>query len=273
MTPILFCNVGWMDRYEGMVNDSIKGGGENNEKTGWLHEIFNFKSYRRNFYGFVQPVISENTSYMDSKILIERLGAEKEDNFIKGVTVVWKATDPDHGGAYIGGWYKNATVYRNPQFLQNDSERIYEGEKIGYFSKAKIEDSTLLPRYERIFRIPRSGPGSMGRSNVWYAHKMIGFQKQVLAFIHDGKKPNQEKTTIGRKGGSPRQPDPEKRIKVEVAAVKYVIDYFTKLGYLVDSKEKDNVGWDLEATSGQIFLRIEVKGLSGKKVIANFTPQ
>lgn len=37
--------------------------------------------------------------------------------------------------------------------------------------------------------------------------------------------------------------------------------------------EKDNLGWDLEATSGKTLLRIEVKGLSGSVFSVELTPK
>ena len=41
---------------------------------------------------------------------------------------------------------------------------------------------------------------------------------------------------------------------------------------MVESVEKDNVGWDLEATAGRTTLRIEVKGLSGTSPVGELTP-
>jgi len=63
-----------------------------------------------------------------------------------------------------------------------------------------------------------------------------------------------------------RQVDVFKRQRVEISAVETTIEYFEKLDYIVISKEKDNVGWDLEATNNKETLLLEVKGLSGKVV-------
>lgn len=267
MITIIFFNVGWMEYYQGMKNDSIKGGGKNNSEVGWGHEILNFKSYRGRYYGYVQPVINE---YSDSKILIERLGALKGDIFINGVTVVWTATDPDHGGTYIVGWYKNATVYKLYQYPLKGSKRSYKNQDIGYYTKASTSDCTLLPKDKRNFRIPRSGAGSMGKSNVWYAHKRPDFVNQVYKYIQNGTLPKQTEDRILT--GSPRQVDPEKRILIEKTAVEIVTIYFQNLGYSVESVESENVGWDLNAFVATKKLRIEVKGLSGKNSPAELTP-
>jgi len=270
MEPIIFFNIGWMDFYQGMDNDSVKGGGENNKTFGWGYEILNFKPFDKFYYGYVQPVISESETYLSSRILIERLGASKVDPYINGVIVVWTATDPYHGGSYIIGWYKNATVYRTYQNPPKGSRRRYKKEDIGYFTKAKVTDSTLLPKDKRIFRIPRSGAGSMGRSNVWYADKRPGFIKQVFRYIQEGILPEQPVNSITK--GRARQVDPEKRILIEKTAIKIVTTHFQELGYSVTSVEKDNVGWDLEASVATKKLRIEVKGLSGKNSLAELTP-
>jgi hypothetical protein len=69
-----------------------------------------------------------------------------------------------------------------------------------------------------------------------------------------------------------RQVDVFKRQRVEISAVETTIEYFEKLNYIVISKEKDNVGWDLEATNNIETLLLEVKGLSGKIVSIELSP-
>lgn len=69
-----------------------------------------------------------------------------------------------------------------------------------------------------------------------------------------------------------RRTDPEHNAKVEKAAIKEVRKHYQILGYEVESVERDNVGWDLEATAGRVKLRIEVKGLSGSIPVGELTP-
>ena len=49
--------------------------------------------------------------------------------------------------------------------------------------------------------------------------------------------------------------------------------HYSRLGYVVDSVETDNVGWDLEARfENEVRLKIEVKGLSGPEPNVGLTP-
>ncbi|WP_080755873.1 HNH endonuclease [Aeromonas hydrophila] len=155
---LLFCNIGWMDRYNGIDDDSIKrGGAYNNKSIG--HEVCNFSPINNKVYGYVRS---------SGKINIERLGASKKDSFIKGITVVWTA-GPDNGGTVIVGWYKNATVFR----LEQEIERPTQLQKHNGISKYRIiaeaENAKLLPLMQRTFLIPRAVKGGIGQSNVWYA--------------------------------------------------------------------------------------------------------
>lgn len=69
-----------------------------------------------------------------------------------------------------------------------------------------------------------------------------------------------------------RQTNVFKKQQVEIAAVEATIKYFENLGYIVVSKEQDNVGWDLEATNISETLLLEVKGLSGNIMSIELTP-
>ena len=69
-----------------------------------------------------------------------------------------------------------------------------------------------------------------------------------------------------------RQTDQLKKQQVETIAINKVIEHFTLLNYSVISKEKDNLGWDLEATNDLETLLLEVKGLSGNVVGIELTP-
>ena len=56
--------------------------------------------------------------------------------------------------------------------------------------------------------------------------------------------------------------DPEKRKKVELAAIKYVVAYYVSLGYSVTERQSDNCGYDLFVKKGKSVLKVEVKGTS-----------
>jgi hypothetical protein len=152
------------------------------------------------------------------------------------------------------------------------SGRIHNDEEMGFYISATEGDSTLLPKDARHFPVPTGGKGELGQSNVWYADDPAvhgQFRRQVLDYIAKRELPT---LPTGNGGGSPKQPDPLLRQKVEKAAVKKTTAHFRSIGYKVGSFEKDNVGWDLEAIRGQIKLRLEVKGLSGPELCVELTP-
>ncbi|WP_427339599.1 DUF3883 domain-containing protein [Caloranaerobacter sp. DY30410] len=262
MRKMIFLNIGWMKNYKGIFQDEIKGGGAFVEKHGYGHEIFNFLPFKGYVYGYVQAKDSIN---------INRLGALDNDECIEDVLVIWVSKHPS-GGTYIVGWYNNATVYRWWQSPPKNSNRVYNDEEFGYFVKAKEEDAVLLSIDERVFKIPR-GKGGMGQSNVWYADKdeHQHLRKEVLNYISNRQiyKRNED---MHQNKELTYQPDPYKRQKVEKIAVEHTVSYYKRLGYTVDSVERDNVGWDLEARMDNRFLRIEVKGLSGSAISFELTP-
>ena len=171
---IIFCNTGWMDFYKGLTNDTIVGGGKYVDSMGWGGEMLNFKIFDNRLYGYVQPKIDRKYNN-PSTIKLEKLGASETDESLTGVTVVWTATDPDNGGTYIIGWYKNATVYRHYQDPPRNSKRKYKNNSLGYFISAKNKDGKLLAIDERIVQVQRQKKNWMGQSNVWYANDRLFF--------------------------------------------------------------------------------------------------
>lgn len=193
---IIFCNVGWMRDYNGIAGDSIeRGGSYNKNSTG--HEVCNFSPIRGKVYGYVQPT---------GQIKIEKLGADKKDNFISGVTVVWTA-GPATGGTAVIGWYKNAIVYREYQEFKNRTKIQIENGLTHYRVEAKAEDATLLPPKERNLLIPRAVKGGIGQSNVWYAdspESKVHIQR-VSKLINQGYDDGlQDLDIISGKEGNPR---------------------------------------------------------------------
>lgn len=68
------------------------------------------------------------------------------------------------------------------------------------------------------------------------------------------------------------QQDQLKKQQVEISAINIVTSHYVSLNYSVTSKEKDNLGWDIEASNGIETHLIEVKGLSGNIVTIELTP-
>lgn len=259
---IVFFNTGWMDQYRGLTNDKITGGGKYVSDMGWGHELFNFKNYKGKYYGYVQP---------KSMINLEKLGAKEGADFVKGINVVWLATDPINGGTYIVGWYKNATIFRFSQKPPLNSNRRYKGESINYYAKAKAVDCKLLSVDERNFKVQRGKRNWLGQSNVWYASENPKFIDKVKAYISQGKISKKTKQ-LKKPKNKGWQTDVLKRNEIEQKAVLVVTKYYHNLGYNVKSFEKDNVGWDLTATNEKVELKLEVKGLSGSQIGTELTP-
>ena len=159
--PIFFCNIGWMNKYNGIDGDSIERGGKYN-KYSIGHEVCNFTNNRGNVYGYVQPV--------GDSIKIEKLGASKRDEKIEGVTVVWTA-GPDSGGTVVVGWYEDATVYRELQSIEKPNALQTSNGVTSYRIKAPAKKVVLLPVEQRELIIPRAVKGGIGQSNVWFAGK------------------------------------------------------------------------------------------------------
>ena len=234
---------------------------------GFGHEIFNFQPFQGAMYGYVQPPGSKD-EWSDAKLNLTRLGTGAADKSVPGVLAVWVATSPS-GGAFIVGWYKNATIFRDWQSPPAGSARTHAGTDCGYFVTAKAKDAVLLPPDERVFPVAQLKKGGFGIRNIMYAddpklHHQ--FREDVLRYVGSRQLPHSAVPP------PPHQPDPLLRQKVERIAVETTTSHFKRLGYTVDSVEQDNIGWDLNAVSGKRQLRLEVKGLSGDQIVVELTP-
>ncbi len=251
----LFCNIGWMEHYKGQnKKDRISGGGAFVEQKKRGHEVCNFLEHKNWIYGYVR------SGGKDGQINIERLGAAPSEETIDDITVVWTAkNDKTDQGTVVRGWYKNATVYKFEQkAVSNRHKRLSAP---SFYIKAKARDAKLLTVDEGTIEIPRRKRGYMGQSNVWFADapERKPFLRKVAKLIGGTFRIQ----PIPSKKARSRQPDPEKKAKVEQAAMKKTEMYFQRHGYTVERVENKNRGWDLEATRGTTLLNIEVKGLSG----------
>lgn len=255
--PLLFCNTGWMRDYQGQTaTDKIIGGGRyvRIEKRG--HEVCNFVDARGTMFGYVQPV--------GTHIKLEKLGAAKDDDELAGVDVVITAHRPG-GDTVIVGWYRNATVYRDLQSLTKPTPLHKKNGVDSFRFMARAPDVKLLNPDDRSEVVPR-GKGGIGQSNVWYADKASASWLARVRRLLDGGK------AVGPRKGKRPLPDVFKNAQVEAAAMAHVWQYYEQRGYDLQDVSKENRGWDLEATSGNLTLRIEVKGLSGKAASVELTP-
>ena len=258
---VLFANIGWMTHYQGnTAKDKIVGGGSYRDDD--KHEAFNFQNLQGKCYGYVQPVRFGliNLQRIDKK-------CNKEQDKLTDVLVVWIARRPQSGGTYIVGWYKNATVFSDFQ----ESNRT-ERNKYTFNVVAKHSDAVLLPVDNRTFLVPRAksdGEGFLGQSNVWYVDSNLetvkSFRKDVVKYIESY---SPSKKSISKHA---IQINVEAKKQVEVAAVDFVIEEYKSRGYKVKSREKENLGWDLDAKQGKISLKLEVKGLAQSGISVHIT--
>jgi len=268
---MILLRVTWMDRYQGITGgDTTSRGGAFVAEHGFGHEIFNFQAFGDRVYGYVQPP-PRGDRWEEARINLARLGAGADQDYVADVLAVWVATAPS-GGAFVIGWYRNAIVYRNWQAPPKGSRRQHAGADCGYFISAKAEDATLLGPDERIFPIPQKGKGEFGQSQIWYAddpERHRHFRQELLRYIETKRL---SKPRPASRAGAPRQPDPLLRQRIEQTAIGVTAKHFRDMGYEIDSVERDNVGWDLEATLGKRRLKLEVKGLSGSHIVVDLTP-
>lgn len=261
MEPIVFVNTGWMKKYQGHSDADpliAKNFGwfnkqKNNAAAG--HEQFNFRPTNGWVHGYVPR---------SSGINITRLGAAPADDFIQGVLVVFISHDPYSHQHAVVGWYRNATVHRKVNYVVDYGEL-----KVETPIRARSKDAHLVPVAERgRLLIPIRGDGGLGQSPVWYAEKHPDVVALVRAAVKDGGgTTTTSRQKVSRKG-APRQPDTEKRLQVEQAAMNAAMLYFD------DARDVslERRGWDIEAMSAGKVVMIEVKGLSGSDVGFELTP-
>ncbi|MDZ4688647.1 MAG: DUF3883 domain-containing protein [Planctomycetaceae bacterium] len=267
--PMIFFRITWMSRYQGVTNtDKPVGGGSYVTTHGFGHEIFNFQPFQGSVFGFGTPA-GQGADDPLRKLHLLRIGGRASDKSKSGVLVVWVATAP-MGGLYIVGWYRDATVFREWQPPPVGAVRRHQDTDCGYFVTAQSENAVLLPPDERNFSIPQMRQGGFGRASVWYAANRkdnAQIRENVLAYVASRRLP----TTAGPARPA-NQPDPLLRQRVETIAVETTIKHFDGLGYDVRSVERDNIGWDLNASLSKRHLRLEVKGLSGSQIVVELTP-
>jgi hypothetical protein len=249
---ILFAKIGWMVHYQGYTaKDKIVGGGSyRNDKK---HETFNFQNLKGKYYGYVQPSHDKIRLYkIDEK-------CSEEQTRLSDVLVVWLAKRPTVGGVYVVGWYKNATVYSEFQ-----SSKCAERNYYTYNIVAKSSDGVLLPVDQR-FEAPK---GCFYR-NVRFDNPedkvLSSFRNKVVRYIENY---SADKKYVSKHA---IQVNVEARKQVEEAAVDYVIKQYEAQGYKVKSRERENLGWDLDAWQGKIKLKLEVKGLAQSTISVHIT--
>ena len=151
---ILVCRVAWMPRYQSDGETAV-GGGDYVDQGNVPHESLNFLPVGDTYYGFVENGGKE--------IELKNLGGKRGDETVTGVLVVFCAKKPETGELLVTGWYRHATVYRQP--IERPRDNL--GREVSFTA----EDATLVAESERCFPIPQARPGrpgGIGQKQFWY---------------------------------------------------------------------------------------------------------
>ena len=191
MKPIIFARVADMKYYKGITdNDKPENGGSYVSDTGLAHECYNFDPIVQDGEDFEKCIgfcMMSGGKNGVGQLHIENIAgceAYKKEEQVEGVTVVFVSKSSRAKTMRVVGFYKNATVYRYPHFMDfgNDYEQMY-------WFEAKKEDCVVLPYSTRFsnseWYVPRSVSKQdfgMGRSQVWYAGGK-GASEKELAYV------------------------------------------------------------------------------------------
>lgn len=265
----LVFRVGYMSSYNGV--DEIKNGGEHIEFNQEGGEMWNFREVNGYNYGFV---MSPSFAGIDlSRIDNSRKWMVGEE--CDGVDIIFIAKR-DGFGQVVVGWYKNATVFHK-SYRSHPTEEWHEG-KINYLCQVDSSNAFLVPEDERNFIVNSAqshGEGFIGQSNVWYPDISKQHVKQFINMLYQyiDKTTAQDSSNLkNKKTTETTKPDKDLIVKIEKAAVDQTTSYFESKSYVVTSVEKDNRGWDLEATKNSSKLLLEVKGHIGSVIQFELTP-
>ncbi len=272
-SPLLVFRVGYMPAYDGA--GPISGGGAHIEEHGEGGEMWNFRVEGGRCYGYV---MTRHFAGID----LGRIAGYNQwspNDELDGVDVVFIAKKPLTGQVVVG-WYRGATVFHKKYRKRRGKKRLGDWDKLDYLCQVDAERAVLLPEDLRSFEVPyapANGKGFPGQSNVWYPHsdspEVTQFVARLRKYIASPPKGSSAtKNSAPPKGGWAAAPDKDLITQIEQAAISATSAYFGKEGYKVVSVEKDNRGWDLEATKEGGCLFIEVKGHMGNVIQFELTP-
>ncbi len=188
MKPIVFARIADMKYYRGITDlDTPFNGGSFVGRTGYAHECYNFFPIRENgqdyekCIGYFQLSGGRGARQLHiEKIVGCRLCKDEEE--VSPVHVVFVSKAVNSKTMRVVGFYKNATVYRHPQFMTFEADDEQE-----YWFEAKKEDCVLLPYTERHggskWFVPAGSSKyqtfGFGRSHIWFAGSGDASAKEI----------------------------------------------------------------------------------------------
>jgi hypothetical protein len=277
--------------YKGVRADDPKpiGGGAYNE-MGIGGEVYNFLPAGHRYLGYFQPQKQprERLKANPSTIHLEKIQPGFVGDKLEHVLVVFVARNPDEGGQYIVGWYRDATVYRYKQTTSSTVRR-----KIAYFleTSAVPDHGMLLPKSRRLFPIPGAVKGGFGKANICYTHDDHGYPKEnspwiadaleyVNSYKHENAASSPETATdqiiadvieASIENGAGCQSNPVIRRAVEEYAMQWAEKRLRQMGLKPKDKHKSE-SYDFLCSSGGKDLFVEVKGTQSDGRCISLTP-
>lgn len=205
---VLFCNISWMEHYAGRTaKDPPLGGGDFPVAEGYCGEECNFVPCEDGFvYGHFETIKGD----VDRQVRIERIGADRADDYLDGLDIVWTAPTRGNDPRTVVGWFRNARLYRHRQEFGDDfpSDQHRRDDITSFRVRARCDDAFLLPVNERQMNLER-GPGWSGQASWWYAEdsadpRAAEFVATVRAMMDTGDVPpvttRPRNRRAGRKG-------------------------------------------------------------------------
>jgi hypothetical protein len=159
-----------MNNYAGRnAQDPPKGGGGFVVNNGHCSEECNFVPCEDGYvYGHFETIKGDQ----DRQIILERIGANRKDEFLDGVDIVWTAPIEGFDPRTVVGWSRNARLYRRRQHFNNNfpSSQHLKDEISSFMVRANVEDVVLLHPAKRTMKLSR-GDGWSGQTSWWYAEQ------------------------------------------------------------------------------------------------------
>lgn len=263
MTKLLWVKFGWSEYYRGGPVDGnfpfIKDGEQG-------HEAWNFlRQDDGSYYCYTPPQ--------------GRDGSTPSNADATGWTVACLAKDPKQKGVHLVGWYENAVLEGKYAVRPAGFDSGASAPHDEFYYSIRAPKAFLIPPDERTEPFSHTsirqgkysllaGPGVHVTDNKAEVRAIIEERLRRYAGVAI---PNPDPKSAPDRDNDPVDPlrgfgTPEHRKKVEEAAVAAAVRELKKLGYTSRSREKDNVGYDLEAVHKDgSALHVEVKGTSGKE--------
>lgn len=264
MEKILWVKFGWSEFYRGGPVDGnypfIREGGQG-------HEAWNFLPQSDGtYYCYTPPQAGNSTPW---------------NNDPHGWTVICLAKAPARKGIHIVGWFKDAELAGKYLVRPEGFDPASSVPIDNYYYSIRSRSAWFVPPEYRTdpFSHPSvrqgkysflAGPDVEITTNKQKVKSLIVERLRKLAkvAIHNpdtSTAPDRDNDEVDPLGGFGTS---EHRKQVETAAVEAAIQHLSKLGYSSISREKDNIGYDLEATHRKdgSLLHVEVKGTSGAEL-------